>query len=305
MKLSIIGAGNVGATAAFIAALRSREIGIDEIVLVDIVPNVPQGKALDLNQCMAVFDINTKIIGSNSYEETENSDIVVITAGLPRKPGMSRDDLIGINAKIVKGVVESVMKHSKNPWLIIVTNPLDAMVFVAKETSGSEKVVGMAGTLDSARLRYFLSAELEEDVEKIEATTLGSHGDEMVPLMSIAKIEDKPASKFISDKKAKEIIERTRKGGAEIVNLLGTSAYYAPAAAIIEIIGAIDTEKVVPASVQYKDVFIGLPVKLKEGRVEIQQDILKNMNREEKEMFETSVNHVRELIEKTKEIIRK
>lgn len=305
MKLSIIGAGNVGATAAFIAALRSREIGIGEIVLVDIVPNVPQGKALDISQCMAVFDINTKIIGSNSYEETKDSDVVVITAGLPRKPGMSRDDLIGINAKTIRGVVENVMKHSKNPWLIIVTNPLDAMVFVAKEISNSEKVVGMAGTLDSARLRHFLSVELGEDVERIEATTLGSHGDEMVPLMSIAKIEDKPASKFITGKKADEIIKRTQNGGAEIVNLLGTSAYYAPAAAIIQLIEAIDTEQIVPASVQYEDVFIGLPVKLKDGRVEIQQEILKNMNKEEKEMFETSVNHVRELIEKTKDIIRK
>ncbi|MDP2749645.1 MAG: malate dehydrogenase [Nanoarchaeota archaeon] len=311
MKLSIIGAGNVGATTAFIAALKSSELGIDEIVLVDIVEKIPQGKALDLNQCVTVFNLDVKIVGSNSYADTENSDVVVITAGLPRKPGMSRDDLIDKNAGIVKGVVENIMKFSDHPWIIIVTNPLDAMVYVASSCvlekrgkDAADKVIGMAGTLDSARMRFFLAEELGEGKEAIEALTIGSHGDEMVPLMSSATANQKSLSKVMNDKKMKEIVDRTKKGGAEIVDLLGTSAYYAPAAAIVEIIEAIDTEKIVPVSVNYRGVFIGVPVKLSDGTVEIQQNMLDSMNSEEKKMFDDCIEKVKSLIDKTEEILK-
>lgn len=305
MKLTIIGSGNVGATAAFLAALKGEELGINEIVLGDIVNGVPQGKALDINQSMAVFNSNVKVTGTNAYEPTADSDIVVITAGVPRKPGMSRDDLIETNASIVKAVVEKVVEYSKNPWIIVVTNPLDAMVCVAKKTAKSEKVIGMAGTLDSARLRHFISAELKEDVSKVDAMTLGSHGDDMVPLISAATVEGKQISKFMAEKKINEVIEKTQKGGAEILNLLGTSAYYAPAAAIIQIIGAIDSDAVVPICAEYKGKFAGIPATLKNNKIIVDEKTLGKMSPEEKKLFDQSVLHVDETIYATERILEK
>ncbi len=305
MKLSIIGAGNVGATTAFIAAMRGNELGIDEVVLLDVVEKIPQGKALDISQSLPVFDLNVKIIGTTNYEDTSDSDIVVITAGLPRKPGMSRDDLIEKNLGIVKTVVENVIKYSENPWLIVVTNPLDAMAFAAKKISNSDKVIGMAGTLDSARFRCFIAQELGEEVLNVNAMTIGCHGDDMVPLISMAEVNGKPLEKFMSERKIKEIVERTQKGGAEIVELLGTSAYYAPAASVIEIIEAIDTEKIVPVSAEYSGVFIGVPAKLTDDSVQIQDNILGKMSKEEKELFSKSIEHMKELIKATEQILEK
>jgi malate dehydrogenase len=305
-KISVIGAGNVGATTAHLLALKK----LGDIVLFDIVEGMPQGKALDISESSPIESFNSKVIGTNNYEETKDSDIVVITAGLPRKPGMSRDDLVEVNKKIVKEVTENVVKQSPNCILIIVSNPLDAMVYVASEVSKFPKnrIIGMAGTLDSSRLRFFISQELNISVDKIEAMVLGGHGDTMVPLISSAKVDGKPLSESLPKEKIDKLVERTQKAGGEIVSLLKTgSAYYSTASAINELVDSIvnDKKKILPCAAyldgQYgvEGLFIGVPAKL--GKVGIEQVIEAQLTDEEKKQFDITVQHVKELTEKTKE----
>ncbi len=274
-KISIIGAGNVGATAAHWAA--AKELG--DVVLVDIVEGVPQGKALDLAQAGPVEDFDALITGTNDYDATAGSDIVIITAGLPRKPGMSRDDLVATNFKIVKEVTEQVAKRSPGAVLIIVSNPLDAMAQTALKVSGFPKnrVVGMAGILDSTRYRTFLGWELGVSVEDIQAMVLGGHGDTMVPVVSATTVSGIPVTSLISREKLDAIIQRTRDGGAEIVKFLKTgSAYYAPSAAAVQMAEAIlrDKRRVLPCAAycegEYgvRGLYLGVPVILGRGGVE-------------------------------------
>ena len=232
-KITIVGAGNVGATAAHWAA--ERELG--DIVLVDIVEGVPQGKALDLMEARPVEDFDVNIVGSNSYEETKNSDVVIITAGLPRKPGMSREDLLQKNREIVEGVTRQIVKQSPNCFIIVVSNPLDTMTYLAYKVSGFSKnrVMGMAGVLDSARFRVFIAMELNISVEEVQAFVLGGHGDDMVPLIRYSTVAGIPIAELIPEERIRAIVDRTRKAGGEIVNLLKTgSAFYSPAASAVQ-----------------------------------------------------------------------
>jgi malate dehydrogenase len=274
-KVTVVGAGNVGATAA----QRLAEKGLCDVVLVDIVEGVPQGKALDLMEAAPVEKHDGHVTGANTYEATEGSDIVIITAGIPRKPGMSRDDLISTNAGIVKAVTEQVAKYSPNAVLIIVSNPLDAMCHVAYEASGFPKnrVIGMAGVLDSARFRAFIAMELNVSVENIHAFVLGGHGDTMVPLPRYSTVAGIPITELMPQDRIEALCERTANGGAEIVGLLKTgSAFYAPASSAVEMAESIlkDRKKILPCAVYldgeygYKELFIGVPVKLGAGGVE-------------------------------------
>ena len=298
-KITIVGAGNVGSQAAFYAAIK--EVA-EEIVLIDIIEGVPQGKALDILESMPLAGSNAKIKGSNDYSDTADSDIVVITAGLPRKPGMSRDDLIEINSKIIKAVVLDVVKYSPNCILIVVTNPLDTMVKLAYELSGfsKQRVMGMAGVLDTARFRTFIAKELNADVRKVEALVLGSHGDLMVPLVKHCKVDGKPIDELLSKEKIAEIVERVRNGGLEIVQLLKTgSAFFAPGLAITEMVESIlkDQNKILPCSVLLEGeygvngTFVGVPVKL--GKKGVEEVIEVDLSSEEKEAFEKSVKSVK------------
>ncbi|NIP32196.1 MAG: malate dehydrogenase [Candidatus Dadabacteria bacterium] len=299
-KISVIGAGNVGASAAF----RAAELELGDVVLVDIVEGMPQGKALDLYQMCPVSGKDVKFAGANGYEETANSDIVIITSGIPRKPGMSRDDLISTNTNIVKQVTEQVAKHSPNAVLILVTNPLDAMVYVAHKVSGfpRERVMGMAGVLDSARFRTFISMELDVSVENIHAFVLGGHGDDMVPLSRYTTVAGIPIPDLISQDRIDALIDRTRKGGAEIVGLLKTgSAFYAPGVSAVEMAESIlkDKKKILPCCVladgEYgiDNTFVGLPVKL--GTNGIEEIIEIDLTDSEKEELHISASHVDEL----------
>ena len=303
MKISVIGAGNVGSTTAHLLALKN----LGDIVLADIVEGMPQGKALDIYESSPLECFNCSIIGTNKYEDTKDSDIAVITAGIARKPGMSRDDLLEINKKIVKEVTENVVKHSLNSILIIVSNPLDAMVYVASEVSKFPKnrVIGMAGVLDSSRMKSFIAQELKVHPKKIKAIVLGGHGDDMVPLTRLVKVNGKPLKKLLSQEKIDAIVKRTREGGAEIVSLLKTgSAYYAPASSVVEMVDSIvnDKKKVLPCAAyldgEYgvKGLFIGVPAKLGKNGVEEVVEI--KLNKEEKEQFDKTVQHVKELVGK-------
>jgi len=274
-KVTVVGAGNVGATAA----QRLAEKGVADVVLVDIVEGMPQGKALDLMQAAPVEKHDFKLIGSNDYGPSENSDVVIITAGIARKPGMSRDDLIKTNMKIVGDVTKEVAGLSPRAVLIVVSNPLDAMCHVAYKVSGFDRqhVVGMAGILDSARFRTFVAMELNVSVENIQALVLGGHGDTMVPLPRFTTVAGIPITEFIPPDRLQALIDRTRNGGAEIVGLLKTgSAYYAPASSAVEMAESIlyDRKKILPCATlldgQYgiKNLFIGVPVKLGVGGVE-------------------------------------
>jgi malate dehydrogenase len=302
-KISIVGAGNVGATCAHWAA--SKELG--DIVLVDIpqVDGMPQGKALDLLQSSPVEGFDSKIVGATTYDPTAGSDVVIVTAGIPRKPGMSRDDLISTNAKIVREVAQNVARHSPHAVMIVVSNPLDAMVYVAWKASGfaHAKVIGQAGVLDSARYRTFLAAEIGCSVEDVSALLLGGHGDEMVPLARYTSAGGIPVSQLIGTEKLAQIIERTRKGGAEIVGLLKTgSAYYAPAASTVQMAEAIIKDKKrILACAAYCDkeygvggYFVGVPCVLGSGGVERIIEI--ELDPDEKKMFQTSVARVKELV---------
>jgi len=299
-KISVIGAGNVGASAAF--QIADQELA--DVVLVDIVEGMPQGKALDLQQMCPVIGSDVNFTGTNSYEDTTNSDVVIITSGIPRKPGMSRDDLISTNTKIVKEVTENVVKHSPNSILILVTNPLDAMVYVAHKASGfpRERVMGMAGVLDSARFRTFIAMELGVSVENIHAFVLGGHGDDMVPLARYTTVAGIPITDLMDEATIEALITRTRKGGAEIVGLLKTgSAFYAPGTSVVEMAEAIlkDKKKILPCCVHadgeygIEDTFVGLPVKL--GRKGIEEIIKIDLKKNEQEELQVSASHVKEL----------
>jgi malate dehydrogenase len=274
-KVTVVGAGNVGATAA----QRLAEKELCDVVLVDIVEGVPQGKSLDLTEAAPIEKHDAKVTGANGYEATANSDIVIITAGIPRKPGMSRDDLISTNAGIIKSVTQQIAKYSPNTILIIVSNPLDAMCHVALEASGFPKsrVIGMAGVLDSARFRAFIAMELNVSVENTHAFVLGGHGDTMVPLPRYSTVAGIPITELMPKDRIDALVNRTANGGAEIVGLLKTgSAYYAPASAAVEMAESIlkDKKKVLPCAAYLQgayginDLFIGVPVKLGKGGIE-------------------------------------
>jgi len=274
-KISIIGAGNVGATAAHWAA--SKELG--DVVLLDVAEGVPQGKALDLMEAAPIEGFDCNITGTNSYEDTAHSDVVIITAGLARKPGMSRDDLLLKNADIIRGVSEQVARYSPEAYIVMVSNPLDAMSHVAMKATGFPKnrVVGMAGVLDAARFRTFVAMELNVSVEDVHALVLGGHGDTMVPLARFCNVSGIPVTSMITKDRLDAIVERTRNAGAEIVNLLKTgSAYYSPAASAVQMAEAIlkDKKRVIPCAAylegEYgiKGLFVGVPVKLGAGGIE-------------------------------------
>lgn len=306
-KISVIGAGNVGATAA----LRLAEMELGDVVLVDIVEDMPQGKSLDLMQMGPVVNYDSRITGTNTYDETVGSDIVIITSGLPRKPGMSRDDLLATNTNIVKQVTSEVSKRSPNAILILVTNPLDAMTYVAYKVSGfkKNKVMGMAGVLDSARFRTFISMELDVSVDNIHAFVLGGHGDDMVPLARFTTVAGIPITELLPEDKIEALIQRTRAGGAEIVKLLKTgSAFYAPGASAAQMAESIirDKKKILPCCVyaegEYgvKDTFVGLPVKL--GSNGIEEIVQIKLSKKEKEELYVSAGHVKELCERIHEL---
>jgi malate dehydrogenase len=302
-KVSIIGAGMTGSTTAHWLA----EKEIADIVLVDIVEGMPQGKALDLQEALPVIGKDVVVTGSNDYTATAGSDIIVITAGLPRKPGMSRDDLQNVNADIVRKAVENTMHLSPNAIYIILTNPLDVMAYQAMKTAGVEphRVIGQAGVLDSARMRAFVAMELGVSVENIQCYVLGGHGDDMVPLTKASNVAGIPLDEILPADRLAAIVERTRKGGGEIVNLLKTgSAYYAPAAAIAQMVDAIlkDKHLIVPAAAylngEYglKDIFFGVPVQL--GRKGVEKIIEYKLNESEMAAFQRSAAGVAENIAK-------
>jgi malate dehydrogenase len=304
-KITVVGAGNVGATVAQYAV--ERELG--DVVLVDVIDGIPQGKALDLAQAGPVHGYDSVVVGSNGYEETANSEIVVITAGLARKPGMTRDDLLFKNAEIVGGVVEQVVARSREAILVLVTNPLDAMVQLAWKKSGfpPTRVVGMAGVLDSARFRTFIARELDVSVENVTAFVLGGHGDTMVPLPRYSTVAGIPITELLPPEKIEALVKRTANGGAEIVNHLKTgSAYYAPAASTVEMVEAIlkDKKKILPCAAyldgQYgvKGLYVGVPAKL--GRSGVEQVIEITLSADERAAFERSAEAVRELVDKLK-----
>ncbi len=302
-KISIIGGGNVGATAAHWAA--SKELG--DVCLLDIVEGLPQGKGLDLREASPIEGFDSDIIGTNDYRDTADSDVVIITAGLARKPGMSRDDLLAKNTEIVKGVTEQVAKYSPNAILIVVSNPLDAMVYVAHKVSGfpTNRVVGMAGILDSARFRTFISMELNVSVEDVTAFVLGGHGDQMVPLPRYSTVAGIPITKLLPKEKIDAMVERTRKGGGEIVSLLKTgSAFFAPSAAAVQMAESIlkDKKRILPCAA-YCDkeynvggYFVGVPVKL--GGNGVEEVIEIELLPEEEEAFKKSVEAVKNLVAK-------
>lgn len=300
-KITVVGAGFVGATAAHWAA--AKELG--DVCIVDIVEGLPQGKALDLLQASPVEGFDAHVTGTNDYADTADSDIVIITAGLPRKPGMSRDDLLAKNTAIVKSVTEQICKYSPNAFLIIVSNPLDAMVYVAHKVSGfpTNRVVGMAGVLDAARFRTFIAMELDVSIEDVNAFVLGGHGDSMVPLARFSTVAGIPLPELLAAEKIEALVDRTRKGGGEIVNLLKTgSAFFAPSASAVQMAESImkDKKRILPCAA-YCDkeygvggYFVGVPVKLGKGGVE--QVIEIKLLPDEKAAFDKSAEAVRNLV---------
>ncbi len=304
-KISIIGAGFVGATAAHWAA--EKELG--DVVLVDILEGIPQGKALDLFQAAPVEGFDARVTGSNGYDETKDSSVVIVTSGVPRKPGMSREDLLEINKKIIESVVTQVVERSPQAILIMVTNPLDTMTYLAFKKSGlpKQRVIGMAGILDTARFKAFIAMELGVSVEDIQALLLGGHGDEMVPLPRYTTISGIPLSQFLPKETIDRLVDRTRKGGGEIVNLLKTgSAFYAPSAAAIQMTEAIlkDKKRILPCCVyldgEYglKDMCFGVPVKLGAGGAEAVIEL--QLMEEEKKLVAKSAESVKKSITELK-----
>ena len=300
-KITVVGAGNVGATTA----QRIFDKGHSDVVLVDIVDGLPQGKALDIQESGPISSSDAQVIGSNDYKETANSDIVVITSGIARKPGMSRDDLLLTNMKIVSQVVQEIVSLSPNSILIPVTNPLDAMAYQAYKISGfpSNRVVGMAGILDTSRFRTFISQELSVSVSSISTYVLGGHGDTMVPLIGQTIVGGKPIAELIAEDRLEQIVQRARDGGAEIVNYLKTgSAYYAPSASVVQMIESIlfDKNEVLPCTAYLQgeygasDVYAGVPVVL--GQNGVERIVEFKLTEKEKTLFEKSVTSVRELI---------
>ncbi len=304
-KISIIGAGFVGATAAHWAA--EKELG--DVVLVDILEGIPQGKALDLFEASPIEGFDARVIGTNGYEETKDSDVVIVTSGVPRKPGMSREDLLDINKKIIGSVVAEVVARSPKAILMMVTNPLDTMTYLAYKKSGfpREKVMGMAGVLDTARFRSFIAMELGVSVEDIQALLLGGHGDEMVPLPRYSTVSGIPLSQLLPKEAIDRLVDRTRKGGGEIVNLLKTgSAFYAPSAGVIQMAEAIlkDKKRILPCCVylngEYglKDICFGVPVKL--GAKGIESIIELELTEGEKKLVAKSAESVKKSIAELK-----
>ena len=300
-KISIIGAGFVGATAAHWAA--EKELG--DIVLVDILEGIPQGKALDLYEAAPIEGFDSRVIGTNAFEETKDSDVVVITSGVARKPGMSREDLLATNKKIIESVVSQVVKASPNAILIMVANPLDTMTYLAVKRSGlpKERVMGMAGILDTGRFKAFISMELGVSVEDIQSLLLGGHGDEMVPLPRYTTVSGIPLAQLLPMQTIDRLVDRARKGGGEIVNLLKTgSAYYAPGAAAIQMVEAIlkDKKRILPCCVyldgEYglKDICFGVPVKL--GAKGVESIIQLDLTSEEKALVAKSAESVKKSI---------
>ena len=302
MKISVIGAGNVGATCA--DEIARRELA-NEVILLDIKEGISEGKALDLWQTAPVNIYDTRVIGStNDYSKTANSDVVIITSGLPRKPGMSRDDLISTNAGIVKAVTENVIKHSPDTIILMVANPLDVMSYCAFLTSKlpSNKVFGMAGILDTARFRAFLASEINCSPKDIQAMLLGGHGDTMVPLPRYTTVSGIPITEFVDGEKLTAIIDRTKKGGGEIVKLMGTSAWYAPAAGVAQMVEAIvrDQKRIFPVcswlTGEYglNEVYMGVPVVLGKGGIE--KIIELKLNNDELELVKNSAGAVKEVM---------
>jgi malate dehydrogenase len=300
-KVTVVGAGNVGATAAHWLAAAE----VADVVLIDIIEGVPEGKGLDLLEAMPIAKRDVNILGTENYEDTANSDIVIITAGVPRKPGMSRDDLLNINYKIMSDVVGKVVKYSPNSILIVVSNPLDAMAQAAFKQSGfsRNRVIGMAGVLDSARFRAFIAKELNVSVENVTAFVLGGHGDTMVPLPRFSTVAGIPLPELMSKETIDRLVQRTRDGGAEIVKLLKTgSAFYAPSAAAVEMTEAIlkDKKKILPCAAylegEYgiKGLFVGVPCKL--GAKGIEQIVQIKLTPEEQSALEKSAGAVKELV---------
>jgi len=311
-KIALIGAGQIGGTLALLIGLK--ELG--DVVLFDIVDGVPQGKSLDISQSAPIEGFDARFHGTNSYDDIKGADVVIVTAGVPRKPGMSRDDLIGINAKVVREVGAAIKKNCPNAFVIVITNPLDAMVWVMREACGlpHNMVVGMAGVLDSARFRTFLAEEFKVSVEDVTACVLGGHGDTMVPLVRYSTVAGIPLPDLIkmgwtTQERLDAIVQRTRDGGAEIVGLLKTgSAFYAPATAAIQMAESflLDKKRVLPCAAHLKgeygvkDLYVGVPVILGAGGVERVVEI--DLNASERAMFEKSVSAVRGLIEAVRKL---
>jgi malate dehydrogenase len=299
-KITVVGAGNVGATCAQELARRDYA----DVVLVDIIPNFPQGKALDINQAAAVLGYEPTMVGSNGYEESAGSDVIVITAGKPRSPGMSRDDLVQTNEKIVKSVTEQVAAKSPNAIVIVVSNPLDAMCHVAKNVSGfpKERVFGQAGILDTARLKTFIAWETGASVQDVGAVVLGGHGDQMVSVISATTVGGVPLRKLLSEERIAAMVERTAKGGGEVVQLLGTSAWYAPGAAAAQMVDSImlDAKRVLPCTAYLEGeygidgLYMGVPVKL--GRSGVEQILEVDLDETEQAALAASAAAVREVV---------
>jgi malate dehydrogenase len=305
MKITVIGSGNVGASTAYVLAQKNFA---NEIVLIDILEGIPQGKALDMCQSGPVEGYDTRVIGTNNYADTKGSDIIVMTAGRPRKPGMSREDLLNVNIEIVKDAVGKASKESPNAIMIVVSNPLDAMCYGALKISGFKpnRVMGMAGILDTARFRTFISMELGASMRDIDALVLGGHGDTMVPLARMTTVGGVPLTSLLPKEKIDAMVERTRNGGAELVKLMGTSAWYAPAAAAAEMVEsiALDKKRVLPCAAwlqgQYgmKDLYMGVPVML--GRNGVEKILELPLNDAEMTMFKASADKVRSTVAETK-----
>jgi malate dehydrogenase len=301
-KITVVGAGFVGST--LVQRLAERDYA--DVVMYDIIPNMPQGKALDLLQAGPVLGYDSLVVGTNDYADTANSDIVVITSGFPRKPGMTRDDLVKKNQEIVSQVTQEVVKYSPNCIIIMVTNPLDAMAQLAYHTSGfpRNRVIGMAGVLDTARFRTFIAQELNVSVRDVQAYVLGGHGDTMIPLSRMCTVAGVPISQLIPAERIEQIVQRTRDGGAEIVKLLGTgSAYFAPSASVLQMVDSIllDKNMIMPCAVYLQGeydihgLFVGVPVKL--GARGLEQIIEIELTQDERSLLQKSANAVKELVE--------
>ncbi len=300
-KVTVVGAGNVGATCAQEVARRDYA----DVVLVDIIPSFPQGKALDMNQAGSVLGYEPAIVGTNGYDETEGSDVVVITAGKPRSPGMSRDDLVSTNEAIVGSVTKEVVKRSPRAVIVVVSNPLDAMCHVARAVSRfpKERVFGMAGILDTARFSAFIAWETGASVKDVQAMVLGGHGDQMVPVVSATTVGGVPLEQLAPKSRIAKMVERTRQGGGEIVNLLGTSAWYAPGAAAAQMVDSIclDQKRVLPCTAyldgEYgiKGLYMGVPVKLGAGGIE--EIVRLRLSAEERKMMRDSAAAVRDVVQ--------
>jgi malate dehydrogenase len=306
-KITVVGAGNVGATTAFIAATRR----LGEIVLVDIVKGLAEGKALDMAEASPIELSQQEIVGTTDWAATAGSDLVIITSGIPRKPGMSRDDLLATNAKIVREVSGRVVEYSPQAIVIVVCNPLDAMVHVAARVTGfaKQRVMGMAGALDSARFRYFLAAELGVSIADVQCVLMGGHGDDMVPLPRFTTVSGISIHQLLPQDKIDRLIDRTRKGGIEIVNLMGFSAFYAPAAGAVQMAETIlrDTKSLICCCAycdrQYEagGYFVGVPALL--GRNGVEKVVELDLNESEKAQFRVSLGHVKELVAKVDELL--